>query len=977
MKMLKIMLIIFAAGLSAAPATGQNFTLSDTGLVSLDWYHGHGNATITNQTNISGPGVLFYIHFPGNEQPDSVFRYLSCEYGGAGLLAGLNVSMYDAFELKFTIVSINGASTPDIGGLISVGSVIGPYDGSSSAYRPAWIDLVSGTPYDSTAISSTSVKTDRTSVLGILVWLFDPSDWNPSGTNLTLLVEPAPDAVPIRLKPTIIYVDDDAFFSGDGSSWQTAFKYLQDALTVVQSGDEIRVAQGVYKPAPGYTPPPPPGGSSSDQAAPAVIDREATFQLINGVAIYGGYAGVGQPDPDDRDIDTYKTILSGNIGMPGDKWDNSYHVVNGSSCDETAVLDGFTITAGNANGSHPNNYGAGMYNYRGSPMLTNCMFSWNSATWGGGMQNSNSSPTLNNCTFSNNSAVNRGGGMFNWENSSPTLINCTFCGNSADLGGGMQNWHSSPMLTNCILSGNLAEDRGGGMENIRSNLTLTNCTFTGNSVRGYGCGVFNLHSSSTFTNCTFSRNTARRSGGIYNYDSGSTLTNCILWENTGNIDALQITLEGDSTMSVNYCDIHYGQETIYVVDSTLEWGEGNISTNPLFRVIAGRIDMGAYEFNHIPVADAGPDQTVEAQAPWGATVTLDGSGSSDADSIPPLNNDINDFDWYKVDPCDPNIEDFIGSGEIINCNLPFGEHIIILEVIDRAGASDIDELTVIVQDTTPPVFTTIPQDLTVECDGNYNVAELNAWLAGVDAVDKCGSVTITNDFVGILNECGATGSATVTWIAEDESGNTATSPPATFTIADTMPPVITCPMGVTLECPADTNVVATGSAIASDSCGTVTITHSDQWQPSCGNTGTLTRRWTATDECDNSSSCVQIITVVDTTPPEFEFSVTPAVLWPANHKMVLITPIWTASDKCDATPEVSLVSISVNEADDAKGAGNTSDDIQIGDDGSIYLRAERSGTGDNRVYTITYRAVDDCGNTTVRSATITAPHDQR
>jgi len=405
-----------------------------------------------------------------------------------------------------------------------------------------------------------------------------------------------------------------------------------------------------------------------------------------------------------------------------------------------------------------------------------------------------------------------------------------------------------------------------------------------------------------------------------------------------------------------------------------EPNETDIDGKP--RVIAGRIDMGAYEFNHIPVADAGPDQTVEAQAPWGATVTLDGSGSSDADSMPGINDDINDFDWYKVDPCDPNIEDFLGSGEIIDCNLSFGEHIIILEVIDRAGAFDVDEVTIVVQDTTPPVFTTIPQDLTVECDGNYNVAELNAWLASAAAVDKYGSVTITNDFVGILNECGATGSATVTWTAEDESGNTATTPPATFTIVDTTPPVIICPADVTLECPADTSIEANGSATAGDVCGTVTVTHSDQWQPNCGNTGTLTRTWTATDECGNSSSCAQTITVVDTTLPEFQFSVTPAVLWPPNHKMVEITPSWTVSDMCDATPEVSLVSISINESN-TKGSGRTDDDIQIGDDGSIYLRAERSGTASDRVYTITYQAVDDCGNATESSATVTVPHDQR
>ena len=93
--------------------------------------------------------------------------------------------------------------------------------------------------------------------------------------------------------------------------------------------------------------------------------------------------------------------------------------------------------------------------------------------------------------------------------------------------------------------------------------------------------------------------------------------------------------------------------------------------------------------------------------------------------------------------------------------------------------------------------------------------------------------------------------------------------------------------------------------------------------------------------------------------------------------MVLITPSWTVSDDIDPTPEVSLVSIVANEGDDTIGDGHTSDDIQIGEDGSIYLRAERSGTGSDRIYTITYEAVDACGNVAVSSATVTVPHDRR
>jgi hypothetical protein len=196
-----------------------------------------------------------------------------------------------------------------------------------------------------------------------------------------------------------------------------------------------------------------------------------------------------------------------------------------------------------------------------------------------------------------------------------------------------------------------------------------------------------------------------------------------------------------------------------------------------------------------------------------------------------------------------------------------------------------------------------------------------------------------------------------------------------ITVADTIPPVITCPADVTLECPADTSVEANGSATASDNGCVVTVTHSDQWQPACGNTGTLTRTWTATDESGNSSECVQTITVVDTRPPEFELSVTPTFMWPPSHKMVEVIPSWTVSDECDAEPQVSLVDIVMNEDDNTVGSGNTTDDIEVNPDGEIYVRSERSGANSGRIYTITFQAVDDCGNATVRSATVSIPHD--
>lgn len=238
----------------------------------------------------------------------------------------------------------------------------------------------------------------------------------------------------------VIYVDAGATGANNGSSWTDAYRYLQDALAATQWGDEIRAAQGIYKPDQGV------GVTPSD--------RTATFQLNNGVTIKGGYAGFGEPDPNARDTDEYETILSGDlngndadVNDPHDlltepaRGENSYHVVTGSRTDETTVLDGFTITGGNADGSSPYNYGGGMYS-RGSgssPTVSNCTFRRNSAnSEGGGMYNYASTPAVVNSTFSGNSA-GVGGGIHNGDSSHATLLNCTFSGNSAGVGGGMRN----------------------------------------------------------------------------------------------------------------------------------------------------------------------------------------------------------------------------------------------------------------------------------------------------------------------------------------------------------------------------------------------------------------------------------------------------------------------------------------------------------------------------------------------------------
>ncbi len=218
----------------------------------------------------------------------------------------------------------------------------------------------------------------------------------------------------------------------------------------------------------------------------------------------------------------------------------AYHAVQCvSGEDANTVLEGFTITGGNADGNWPHNYGGGMYNQLSSPMVTNCIFTGNSANiHGGGMYNVESSPTVINCAFYDNIAAD-GVGMCNLDNSSPTLTNCIFSNNTADTeGGGMYNWHySSPTLTNCIFSNNTAEWWGGGMYNSdNSNPMVTNCSLIGNTADMAGGGMYNESSSPTVTNCAFSDNSVGfgigDGGGMYNRDSSNpTVANCIFWKN--------------------------------------------------------------------------------------------------------------------------------------------------------------------------------------------------------------------------------------------------------------------------------------------------------------------------------------------------------------------------------------------------------------------------------------------------------------
>ncbi len=193
---------------------------------------------------------------------------------------------------------------------------------------------------------------------------------------LTMLVGQLLPMMPAMPVPTaraagVIYVNHAASGSDDGSSWTNAYTDLQDALTVATSGDEIWVAQGTYYPTSG-------------------TDLYISFMLKDGVALYGGFAAT-ETLRSQRNWENNSTVLSGDIGTQGITSDNSYHVVTSNGLDNTAILDGFTVTGGNADGSDSDDNGGGIYNTNSNPTLNNLIVSSNSADfYGGGIYNTSS-----------------------------------------------------------------------------------------------------------------------------------------------------------------------------------------------------------------------------------------------------------------------------------------------------------------------------------------------------------------------------------------------------------------------------------------------------------------------------------------------------------------------------------------------------------------------------------------------------------
>jgi predicted outer membrane repeat protein len=324
---------------------------------------------------------------------------------------------------------------------------------------------------------------------------------------------PLVEALDSRILLKTIFVDANGP-GGTGSSWTFPTSSLQQAFSLAIPGDQIRVADGVYKPT-------------------TTTDRAATFALKAGVTVQGGYAGFGAPTPNARDVSLYPSILSGEIGSTSpDVFDNSIHVVTASNIGNTAVLDGFTITAGQAGGSNTADadYGSGMLIRNAGPAIINCTFTSNrnavrgiGVFVGGFSPTTPASPTFTNCRFTNNGNRTTGGsgGALYAEYGAISLTDCVFDNNASYNGAGAVHLsNSAATLAGCTFTNNWARYRGAALTNDQiGNLTATNCTFSGNITELSGTvtsfGASYSTTSSAFTDCTFTENSASNGGAFY------------------------------------------------------------------------------------------------------------------------------------------------------------------------------------------------------------------------------------------------------------------------------------------------------------------------------------------------------------------------------------------------------------------------------------------------------------------------------
>jgi predicted outer membrane repeat protein len=415
------------------------------------------------------------------------------------------------------------------------------------------------------------------------------------------------------LAADVIRVDADAPAGGDGTSWETAFRFLRDAIAVASLGDELRIAEGTYLP------------DRTEAEPEGTGDRAASFTLHAGFTLAGGYAGLGADDPDERDVELYETILSGDLAGNDDGFehydDNAQHLIVGELVPGLVTLDGLSIVAAN-NTDVPTTFGGAVRclestiivdecTFRhtrgtafvfdnGQGLIADCRFVENvSDDHAGALWMRHVGIAVANSVFERNTAPTQGGAVYASSISRPvSFSNCEFTNNTTGWNGGAVwiragGFGGAPVqIDSCTFrdntaSGETLDGDGGGLYADDVLLLLTRSRFIGNSALRYGGGVWVdpendsrvercifidneaidfdggavnwRHGRGTFENSLFSGNRAGRDGGGVIFSSGpetQPFVNCTVVDNVagGRIGGL------------------HAQETDDVIAGSIFWG---------------------------------------------------------------------------------------------------------------------------------------------------------------------------------------------------------------------------------------------------------------------------------------------------------------------------------------------------------------------------------------------------------------------
>jgi len=407
---------------------------------------------------------------------------------------------------------------------------------------------------------------------------------DPSGNTTTCSF-----TVEVQDSDNKIYVNDNATGANNGLDWANAFRDLQDALALAATCpniDQIWVAQGQYR-------------------TTTTTTRDISFQLLDNVAIYGGFDATESLLSERADTTGATTYLTGEIGQLSSNFDNTNTILDATDI-QGAVVDGFTVQESYGTTT----LGGGFHNDNSMVTLRHMVFRYNYALQGGAVFTENGGETtIELSSFYNNEAASNGGAIRDLSgittiktsfflnnvarygasifcsNGQLYVSKSEFTSNQADVdGAGVYLFNGSGAVTHSSFSGNNANQDGGAIFlGFTNNVLLSNLAISGNKAGRDGGAISTSGTNTQMSNLSIHGNLAQTNGGgISSYNgASSSLENSIVYGNRDQVgfdENAQIYNTGGATISLASSNV----QGLTNANPGVSYGSGNINADPLF-----------------------------------------------------------------------------------------------------------------------------------------------------------------------------------------------------------------------------------------------------------------------------------------------------------------------------------------------------------------------------------------------------------